>query len=93
MKKMNISKKAEKEIKSHISLLHQLYQEEISKNKRKPELTSVQRWNQCMKEMMIKEAQGKTEQEKLYLRILMITDYISGMTDNYEKKLYQDLFS
>ena len=29
----------------------------------------------------------------MYLRILMITDYISGMTDNYAKKLYQDLFS
>lgn len=194
MKKMNISKKVEKEIESHISLLHQLYQEEIRKNKRKPELTSVQRWNQYTKEMMIKESgdtfvkhyeeimrgnykgnlfqdtvsecliqmiadiseryiytssiktrtelygrrvihslmsqfmsaavlydteynmsfierrtidtvsdfyksmyheesQGKNEQEKLYLRMLMITDYISGMTDNYAKKLYQDLFS
>lgn len=35
---------------------------------------------------------GKSEQEKLYLRILMITDYISGMTDNYAKKLYRELF-
>lgn len=35
---------------------------------------------------------GKTEQEKLYLRILMITDYISGMTDNYAQKLYRELF-
>ncbi|HIQ92962.1 MAG TPA: hypothetical protein IAB24_06995, partial [Candidatus Copromonas avistercoris] len=24
--------------------------------------------------------------------ILMITDYISGMTDNYAKKLYRELF-
>ena len=29
----------------------------------------------------------------LYLRILMITDYISGMTDNYAKRLYQELFA
>ena len=45
------------------------------------------------KSMYHDEAQGKTEQERMYLRILMITDYISGMTDNYAKKLYQDLFS
>lgn len=44
------------------------------------------------KSMYHNEAVGKTEQEKLYLRILMITDYISGMTDNYAKKLYQELF-
>ena len=194
MEKMEKDQKVEKEVTARISLLHQLYQEEITRNKRKPELTSVQRWNQCMKEIMIKEAgdvfvehymeimegnykgdlfkntasecltqmiahlseryiytssiktrtelygrrvihslmsqfmpaailydtgykmsfiekrtidtvsnfyksmyhdeaQGKTEQERMYLRILMITDYISGMTDNYAKKLYQDLFS
>lgn len=186
--------KITKEIEDRISLLHRLYQEEINKNKSKPELTCVQRWNQYMKEIFIKEAgdmfvehyeeimngtykgdlfhntaseyliqmiahlseryiytssiktrtelygrrvihslmsqfmpaavlydtgypmsfiekrtidtvsnfyksmyhtesQGKSRQEKLYLRILMITDYISGMTDNYAKKLYQDLFS
>ena len=191
---MSADSKVKKETMDRISLLQQLYQEEIEKNKRKPELTSVQRWNQYMKELMIKEAgdifvahyeeimegsyrgdlfqntaseclvqmiahlseryiytssiktrtelygrrvihslmsqfmpaavlydtghpmsfiekrtidtvsnfyksmyheeaQGKTDQEKLYLRILMITDYISGMTDNYAKKLYQDLFS
>lgn len=44
------------------------------------------------KSMYYKEAKGKSEQEKLYLRILMITDYISGMTDNYAKRLYQELF-
>lgn len=38
------------------------------------------------------EAVGKSEQDKLYLRILLITDYISGMTDNYAKRLYQELF-
>lgn len=45
------------------------------------------------KSMYHEESQGKNEQEKLYLRMLMITDYISEMTDNYAKKLYQDLFS
>ncbi len=44
------------------------------------------------KSMYHSEAQGKSQEEKLYLRILMITDYISGMTDNYAKKLYQELF-
>jgi len=39
------------------------------------------------------EAAGRDEGEKLYLRILMITDYISGMTDNYAKRLYQELFA
>lgn len=44
------------------------------------------------KVMYHSESYGKSEQEKLYLRILMITDYISGMTDNYAKKLYRELF-
>lgn len=34
---------------------------------------------------------GKTEQEKLYLRLILVTDFISGMTDNYAKTLYQEL--
>lgn len=45
------------------------------------------------KSMYHSEAKGKSEQEKLYLRLLMITDYISGMTDNYAKRLYQELFA
>ncbi|MEY8338132.1 dGTP triphosphohydrolase [Lachnospiraceae bacterium 62-35] len=45
------------------------------------------------KSMYHSEADGKCEQEKLYLRLLMITDYISGMTDNYAKRLYQELFA
>lgn len=28
---------------------------------------------------------------KLYLRLLLVTDFISGMTDNYSKTLYQEL--
>ena len=36
-------------------------------------------------------AQGKTKAEKLYLRLLLITDYICGMTDSYAKRLYQEL--
>ena len=31
------------------------------------------------------------EIENLYLRFLMVTDYISGMTDSYAKTLYQEL--
>lgn len=44
------------------------------------------------KSMYHSQAAGMSEQDKLYLRILMITDYISGMTDNYAKRLYQELF-
>lgn len=33
----------------------------------------------------------KSETEKLYLRLLLVTDYISGMTDSFAKRLYQEL--
>ncbi|MGF7018309.1 putative deoxyguanosinetriphosphate triphosphohydrolase [Lachnospiraceae bacterium PF1-21] len=35
--------------------------------------------------------QGKSSEEKLYLRLLLVTDYVCGMTDSFAKKLYQDL--
>ncbi len=31
------------------------------------------------------------EQEKLYLRLLLVTDFVSGMTDSYARDLYQKL--
>lgn len=31
------------------------------------------------------------EAEKLYLRLMLVTDYICGMTDGYAKKLYHEL--
>lgn len=36
-------------------------------------------------------ARGKSEIERLYLRLLLVTDYICGMTDSYAKRLYQEL--
>lgn len=36
-------------------------------------------------------AQGKSEQERLYLRLMLVTDNICGMTDSYAKRLYQEL--
>ena len=36
-------------------------------------------------------AEGKGEAERLYLRLLMVTDTVSGMTDSYAKRLYQEL--
>lgn len=36
-------------------------------------------------------SEGKDEAEKLYLRLLMVTDTVCGMTDSYAKRLYQDL--
>lgn len=38
-----------------------------------------------------RQARGKPEAEKLYLRLLLVTDYICGMTDSYAKRLYQEL--
>lgn len=43
------------------------------------------------KSMYHEHAKGMPESDKLYLRILMITDFISGMTDNYAKRLYREL--
>ena len=34
---------------------------------------------------------GKSEAEKNYLRLLLATDTISGMTDSYAKDLYSEL--
>ena len=36
-------------------------------------------------------AEGKSEVEKLYLRLLLATDFISGMTDSYAHQLYRDM--
>ena len=37
------------------------------------------------------QAEGKSDIERLYLRLLLVTDYICGMTDSYAKQLYQEL--
>ena len=36
-------------------------------------------------------SKDKNETEKLYLRLLLVTDFICGMTDSYAKGLYQEL--
>lgn len=36
-------------------------------------------------------AAGREEEEKLYLRLLLVTDYVCGMTDSYAKRLYQEM--
>lgn len=36
-------------------------------------------------------AKTNDEYENLYLRFLMVTDYISGMTDTYARNLYREL--
>ncbi len=36
-------------------------------------------------------ASGKSEAEKLYLRLMLVTDYICGMTDSYAMRLYQEI--
>lgn len=37
-----------------------------------------------------KFSEGKSPEEKLYLRLLLVTDEICGMTDSYAQRLYQD---
>lgn len=36
-------------------------------------------------------AEGKSEAEKLYLRLLLVTDYICGMTDSFAQRLYKEM--
>lgn len=36
-------------------------------------------------------SEGRDEIEKLYLRMLLVTDYLCGMTDGFAKRLYQEL--
>lgn len=36
-------------------------------------------------------ARGKSQAEILYLRLLLVTDYVCGMTDSYAKRLYQEM--
>ena len=38
-----------------------------------------------------KLADCQSEEERLYLRLLLVTDYICGMTDSFAKNLYQEL--
>ncbi len=37
------------------------------------------------------QAKDKSDSEKLYLKLLLITDYICGMTDSYIVRLYQEI--
>ncbi len=36
-------------------------------------------------------AEGQDQETRLYLRLLLVTDYICGMTDHFSKKMYQQL--
>ncbi len=36
-------------------------------------------------------SKGKSEAERLYLRLLLVTDYISGMTDGYAIRMYEEM--
>ena len=37
------------------------------------------------------QAPSQKEAEKLYLRLLLVTDHVCGMTDSHAKRLYQEL--
>ena len=36
-------------------------------------------------------SEGLKEEDKLYLRLILATDYVSGMTDSYARRLYREL--
>ena len=36
-----------------------------------------------------KQSRQSADAEELYLRLLMVTDFISGMTDSYARNLYR----
>ncbi len=36
-------------------------------------------------------SKGRDKAEKLYLRLLLVTDFVCGMTDGYAKRLYQEM--
>jgi len=36
-------------------------------------------------------SKGLPEYDKLYLRLMLVTDYICGMTDSYAERLYREL--
>lgn len=38
-----------------------------------------------------RHAEGQDAETRLYLRLLLVTDYICGMTDHFAKRLYQQL--
>lgn len=58
-------------------------------------LTKAQKklWSLIQDNLQADYSNAKTGDERvdLYLRFLMITDFISGMTDSYAKNLYQEL--
>lgn len=43
------------------------------------------------KDVYCQMSRGKTESEKLYLKLLLATDSLSGMTDSYARDLYHEL--
>lgn len=38
------------------------------------------------------KSKPKDQGERLYKKFLLVTDFISGMTDSYAKNLYQELY-
>ena len=43
------------------------------------------------KDVYRREAAGRSERDKLYYKLLLVTDSVSGMTDSYARDLYREL--
>ena len=65
------------------------YDTELQQNDVEQKLTTLISEN--YKQAYHAYANGKSEEERLYLRLMLVTDYVCGMTDSYAKRLYQEL--
>jgi putative dGTPase len=69
--------------------IYKYYSELAEKNIRAKKSKNTENREDKEKENIIKEKE--IFRYKLYLRLLLVTDYISGMTDSFIKTLYQEL--
>lgn len=65
------------------------YDTEIKLSPMEDRLISIISENYCQIYTIYSE--GKSDKEKLYLRLLLVTDFVCGMTDSYAKRIYQEL--
>lgn len=65
---------------------------EISKENQKIVNLLPNNYIQVYKDEVAKLIGENIEGRKMYLRLLLVTDYISGMTDSYAKRLYFELY-
>lgn len=73
--------------------IYKIYADKYSKKMKKELKNKIEneKIQKSQKERLELEYANKIFAYKLYLRLLLVTDYISGMTDSYIKTTYQEL--